>query len=515
MASEIKHEDVVQVVLQFLQENKYTKTFEALEKEANVHLNLLSEPEYFKSAFMQNRWEKVIEYLQTIHLPSWLFMDFMELVLSDLFEKNEYDLAKVLLDDFLGDPTTFEGCFDRVKRLQLFINAKKFAVKELFGEKVSKEKFKEKTLDAILKVTRTAQPNRLLSLVGQALQLQAQLNPSIAKKTHKFDLLAGKVIAKPEKEERLLSKVSKEIDLSNLQSKVETVCFSPNGEHLYLGLQSGRIKPWDAQLLSCDPSLPYEEIIHSNQGICALGVNEKSEFLCSADISGLIKVTRLSDAKELRKMESGFRDQIRGLLFNKDTSQVIAFSRGIRVFGLQTGKLVKAIHERPNDPTSGPIINWLGLAEGNRAYFGADDGKLTKIDLKTSEVLLVLRPPSHQGNARINFPIGQCLQLPNGHISLTNNTNRVFLINHSGAFFGTLTGETEKELSFEFLTRSFGSKFIYAAGRTGAICKFDAENREFLGVIGHSEAEISGILHSPIKNQMIVWDSAGKITICT
>jgi WD40 repeat-containing protein SMU1 len=64
---EVKSSDVLKLILQFLKENNLTRSFETLQEESKISLNILN-TDQFVLAVMKERWDEVLSILNTLML---------------------------------------------------------------------------------------------------------------------------------------------------------------------------------------------------------------------------------------------------------------------------------------------------------------------------------------------------------------------------------------------------------------------------------------------------------------
>jgi WD40 repeat-containing protein SMU1 len=86
--------------------------------------------------------------------------------------------------------------------------------------------------------------------------------------------------------------------------KVETACFSPNGQFLVTGTTDGYIEVWDPFSFKHSSDIPYQKdeiFMMHDKVITGLCVSSDSQFLASASEDKLIKVWMMAKGTCLRK----------------------------------------------------------------------------------------------------------------------------------------------------------------------------------------------------------------------
>jgi len=117
--------------------------------------------------------------------------------------------------------------------------------------------------------------------------------------------------------------------------KVETACFSPDGQYLVTGTTDGYIEVWDPFAYKHSSDIVYQQddiFMMHDKLITALAVSSDSQFLCSASEDNTIKIWRMSKGACLRKFENS-KCHINCLMFAKDDSQVITGSDRVKQWG--------------------------------------------------------------------------------------------------------------------------------------------------------------------------------------
>ena len=97
----LKGEQMIELMLQFLKENKLEKTYKALQEESEIRTNFLHNVETFKRNMFEGKWEFVLQELETLELPRRVLMDFYETLMFELFDNEEWDLARYVWKDVL------------------------------------------------------------------------------------------------------------------------------------------------------------------------------------------------------------------------------------------------------------------------------------------------------------------------------------------------------------------------------------------------------------------------------
>jgi len=228
--------------------------------------------------------------VQFIKLPQADLMDLYEQIIVELLEIYEVELAKEILGKSLEQSLKMEYP-ERVAKLEeMARQSQKEAKSTESGERLPKEKSRRNLAEKIKKSIVSAQPSRLMSLLGQALkyqEIQGTLNPNI-----KLNIYTGEIPPEREEVERFPTVVQKAVKFS-LKSLALTAKFSPNGLHLAFGCMDGLIEIWDPSSAKLKTDLDYQAeqrfMVH-NAAVLSMAFSSDSELLCSGDKLGIIKL---------------------------------------------------------------------------------------------------------------------------------------------------------------------------------------------------------------------------------
>ena len=89
--------DTIRLILQFLKENGLYDSFRTLQKETNVSFNTVDSIEPFLDDVKHGRWESVLRQTKGLALDASLIMDLYELIVIEMAEIRDVDVANQLL----------------------------------------------------------------------------------------------------------------------------------------------------------------------------------------------------------------------------------------------------------------------------------------------------------------------------------------------------------------------------------------------------------------------------------
>jgi LisH-like dimerisation domain len=106
MKETVQSQEVVQLLLQFCKEHGMIKTYHSLKEESNLKTNFLRDAAKFPQAFRNGSWDVVLEEMNELSLSRPLLMDFLEHLVFELCEDQEYDLARYIIKDLIIKKST-------------------------------------------------------------------------------------------------------------------------------------------------------------------------------------------------------------------------------------------------------------------------------------------------------------------------------------------------------------------------------------------------------------------------
>ncbi len=177
---EVDAEEVVRVVLQFLQESNLQDAFVALENDAGVKLSLVADVSSLKDAIKQGHWAKAMNVLgkQRVTLDDELAWQIYERIVGDLVNAGEQAAAQELLAKSkelaaikMRDGERFDALQDVV--YHEFSAARRKAIAERADAK-GETRRREELADAICGGLFETGPSKLLGILGDALAWRAE-----------------------------------------------------------------------------------------------------------------------------------------------------------------------------------------------------------------------------------------------------------------------------------------------------------------------------------------------------
>jgi len=497
MSLEINPQDVIKLCLQYCKENGLTKSFRTLQDESGVTLNTVDSVEAFHSDIVHGRWDVVLKTVQNLKLPPSKLMDLFEQIVLELMEVAEFEMAHAIVKETMSQNGLRKDFPERCMRLEHMSLRGSFDAKEAYPD-MSKEKRRHFIADDILTEISVVPSGRLLSLLGQLLKYQAKEGVI---QSYKYDLFTGKAPQIEDDEELHPKKLDRTLKYG-ADARIEVAKFSPNGNYLVTGSVDGIIEVLEPSTgkLKTDLAFQAEEkfMIHSDS-VVSLNFTKDGEMLASGSKNGQVKVWRIMNGNCLRKYDGAHGESVTSLLFGKDPAHVISAGKEIKVWGLKSGKKLK---EFPGHSLT--VTDLMQTSDGNKLISGSRDGMIKVWDYKSTECLLVFKPPNEKPGQDCDvfqilpFPYADREGTPENYISVSKNY-MMHLMNTNGQVVRSYKSD-KKNLVFEAACLSAHGSYLYGLTDQGQVCCFETETGKLAHEFNVAGRYILGISHHPLRN---------------
>lgn len=534
MSLEIESQDVIRIVLQFLKENNLVDSMSTLQKESGVTLNTVDNIETFTADIRHGKWDSVLAQTAMLKLPSDKLVALYEQVVLELLETGERDLAKGILraaDPLISLQTSHP---ERYMRLEQFIKRPFFNASDAYEMGSSKELRRHEIAEALSCEVSVVQPSRLLSLLGQSLKFQHSqglIPPGVP-----FDLFRGtRKAAKRDAEERVPKKLATTMSLTELATKgddhsvsvmssdrIDSLSFSPDGQHFVTGSGAGKIVVWDVDTFKLRVDLDYQaegQFMVQDDGCAVLCVvfSRDGDHIATGSQDGQIKIWKLSTGACLRKFAHAHPQGVTSLAFFRDGTQILSasFDQTARIHGLKSGKTLKEFRGH----TSFVNCALYTKDSSNTILTSSSDGTLKLWDIRSTECLLTYRPGVQAGVSVTREIAVHTIQL------VPNTPDLVFVCTNSPqAFIMTTHGQVVRSFSsgkqcggdFVCATISPQGKWLYCVGEDGVMYIFDAKSGQLENVLPLSGDSLNpvavlSVVHHPHRNVMVTNASGSEV----
>jgi len=288
--------------------------------------------------------------IQALRLPTELARAVYEQVTMELIELRETEAARmmlrqtqVLLELRQEDP-------ERYARLERLTKEALADLRDLYGAGMTKDKRRAQLAAALSQEVSVVPPQRLMSLVGQALKWQQAQGELPAGTT--FDLFRGTARARAEEHEAPVREQERQVKAGSKKSHPEAARFSPDGLTLAVGSLDGFIELWDPVRGKIRRDLKYqadETFMMHDTAVLALAWSRDSELLASGSQDGQVRVWRAQTGQCLKKFDRAHAEGVTSVSFSRDGTQVSG--RGGPAPAPRAG--VGAAPARPSPPGAG------------------------------------------------------------------------------------------------------------------------------------------------------------------
>jgi WD40 repeat-containing protein SMU1 len=476
--------DMIRLVQAFLTEQGLHESCRVLRQESGIlgkgltHTNI-------GMWCRQGQWGQVLETLESLslqlphapHVHAPLLANIHEQAILELAEAGSLDLAYAVLRVVYDDLDAIDvqeasgNKITKARSLEQRLNAlaavkdatkQEKLLEQLYGRSLSRQQRRAELAAQLTAVIPMVPPNRLTTLIQQALKWQAYTGqlpmyrsplveegeedadngdddnePSSKKKKKKrkyhFDLVLGETDLDPvtvgqelvQDYDNHTDTVKEPIPRKTFASikfgktaTAESICFLKDASGLITGSSDGLIEIWDPsskyQELRMD--LPYQAndqlMHHTDAPVLALCVSNDSTLLASGDNKGLVKVWRVDTGKCLRQIQA-HDGAITCLDWTRDASRLLSGSQDgtCREFGLLTSRLLQEfrghssyIHTcqyvvTTSSSSSSPTLVITGSSDGTaRVWQGAQVLRVLQPTPDTSSLVVV--DPSALGDTQ-------------------------------------------------------------------------------------------------------------------
>eukprot|EP01132_Coremiostelium_polycephalum_P009326 gene9326-11436_t len=371
-------EDIIRMIIQYLQDEGYTSSLMTIQDEANVkfseHVYKISQMKKMKKAILEGDWNEV-EKLCTKNTfknhQSFLYAVYKQAYL-ELLEKQEYQKAFNYLTKRLKPLEGRQNNADEFKDLCYLLTCRSVqevpSFKQWDGSKgTSREKLVEQ-FQSMLELENTKStgalfrvpPHRLLSLLKQAVTYQIEFGRYHPKVMPRIKSLLDDYSC-------FVLPNSLRASLNGHKKNVKCVEFIGNGLSLASGSSDNTIKLWNTETGSL-----ISNLVGNTSRIWDLSSSPSGNFLASSSGDGIVKVWDISSQSNPQCPLSikAHESDAYTVQFHPGQNHIVTggYDKSIHLFDVRTGQLVKTFSGH-----TGSISKVIFNPHGNLIISGSKD----------------------------------------------------------------------------------------------------------------------------------------------
>ncbi|KAF4318219.1 hypothetical protein BBO99_00000694 [Phytophthora kernoviae] len=507
---EVDSGDAIRLILQFLRENRLFGAMRALQEESQVSLNAVDSTDSLTSDISHGRWDRVLQQTKALECSATAMMDLYELIVLEMMEAQESDVALQLLRNTPAMATMKHTQPERYLRLEKLSQRNIFDATEAYVGS-TKQKRRDDVAVLFRNEVSTVEPSRLLVLLGQALkwqQLQGLVAPG-----EDFDLFRGAAKEKVvDRTEKLVRKSAGKIKFSKT-SMPQCAQFSRDGRILVTGAKDGFVEVWDFEKCKLRKDLDYQakdEFMMHDDSVTAEAFSRDGELLATGSEDGKIKVWKVSTGLCLRRFDNAHSQGIQSIAFSRDGTQLLtaSFDHLVRIHGLKSGQTLKEFRGHQS------YVNTAFFSSnGSKVISTSSDGTLKIWNAKTTECLQTVQPPSESYSVEVDIVSALLVANASGtgdDIIMCTRTSDMYRISMDGEVQLTYKGDTlnDKKIgNFVACTLSMRGKWLYGVTDKGYIVSFSAATATLETSMQICNSDAFGIAHHPHRNIVATFGS--------
>ncbi|GFE53741.1 WD-40 repeat protein [Babesia ovis] len=387
----VASEDVVRLILQYLKENKLTKTLMMLQEETGVSLKSVPSVEALVADALMGRWNRVLDVVDTMSLSQETLYKLYDQIVRELVDLRENTLATAVLENAVPLREMERDEPENHRKLVELCRKRPAETREIYAavaggpngqQPLTKDKRRAIVAEALKSEIDSVPPSRLTALLGMAMKWQH--NVGIISTSDQFDLFRNTSATRGD--EPSVKQVSKIIRFAE-SSHPECVVFTPNGQYLISGSSDGFIEVWNWRSGQLDLDLEYQKkeqfMLHETL-IVSLAVSRDSEILASGDKDGNIKIWKIATGECMKKMDRAHDGAVTCMTFSRDSTCLLtgSFDKTARIHGLKSGRAIKEFKGHHS------IVNAAIYSyDGTKVITGSSDGYIKVWDSRTTDLL--------------------------------------------------------------------------------------------------------------------------------
>lgn len=332
-----------------MHESGLARSCQVLSEESGVQLNTLPDPSSLATAIRTGRWDTVLLLLSSLTIPTARLYDLYEVMVVDLVSGGELDAARTVLRRsavlaaLRADDTKGETRYLRLEALISQVSTVDANAAEGFFARETVNERREKVADRLDREVARIPNGRLLTLLGQALQLQ--LNQGILPANATLDIFHG-IVPKGHSAISMDKGPSTKLFLSkSLPLSIEAIAFSNDGKAMAVGAADGCVEwlhPVTAQRL-------VDQVIKLSSPIMTLAWTMDNSLLVVGLLGGNVAViqgpltNQPTTDRPVKEFPHLHEKGITALCCSRDASTVLSagYDAHLRLTSMRTGRPIQ------------------------------------------------------------------------------------------------------------------------------------------------------------------------------
>lgn len=349
---DIEPSDVIRILEQYLKENNLFRTLQTLQDETSVSLNTVDSVEAFVHDIHSGHWDVVLKTIKLLKVPDHKLIELHEQIVIELIELRETRAANWMIHKTEPMMKMKAEMPDRHIHLQNLVGRSYFDPKEAYRDGSTRERRREAIASSLKKEVTVVPPQRLLSLISDALKWQRH-EGLLASQTS-IDLFTGKALMTHAEEETFPNILHKHcvkplMGSDDNEPAIFVCCaeFSPDGHYLIVGYSTGLIEVRNPTTGRISFDLKYQAqknyIITPSKTAALCVCFSSSEMVAIGDKSGDISVWKLETGQLIQTFKSAHLKSVSCILFYRNGKEILSGGHdySVKLHGMRSNKTIR------------------------------------------------------------------------------------------------------------------------------------------------------------------------------
>lgn len=533
---EIEPADVIRLMQQYLKENNLFKTLQSLQEETSVSLNTVDSVETFVNDINSGHWDVVLKVVKLLKLPDNKLIDLYEQIALELIELRETRAANWLIHKTEPMIKLKSTSIDRYLHLQNLLGRNFFDYKEAYRDGNTKERRRKAIADTLKKEVNVVPPQRLLTLIGDALKWQK--HEGVLPSSASIDIFTGKAHMVHAEEETYPTTLHKHCikplrGVGDEFGPIFVCCaeFSPEGHYIVVGYPTGLVEIRNATTGRIASDLKYQaqkNFIVTPSKSAALSICfSASEMLAVGDRAGDISIWRLSTGQLVQLFKSAHLKSVSCILFHKNGKEILSGGHDltVKLHGMRSNRTIRDFRGHRS------FVKAIAFSrDDNYVITGSSDCTVKIWNARTAQMLSEYRGPAKvhtivmlQNFKSDIFLIGDesnCITLIDLEAKVRTRLCEEQSNDKEEAEEDTATNdendhEKAEVTSFCNVCASPKGGWIYAVDRQHIYCFSYSTKRVQKKLLANEDSsfELLGIRHHPFLNLVATYDTHGSMKL--